>query len=109
MNRCQKHVEICLKAIIEIIRTIYAEVKILESISLPEHVDVLYEPLEDISTCIYFQKTAEEFTSDDIKVKTKLHFEKISNLKSIYNFAFVFRLFTTFSCIFNHNISCDCV
>lgn len=66
--RCHKHSEICLKSIIEIIRTIYAEVKLIESIPLPEHIEVMYEPLEELSTCIYFQKSIDQFTSDDIKV-----------------------------------------
>lgn len=64
-NRCAN----CLKSISEIIRMLYDEVKLLESNKLFEHIECMYEPLEDLSTCIYFQKDIDEFTSDDIKVR----------------------------------------
>lgn len=40
-------------------------------VSIPEHIEAMYEPLEELSTCIYFQKNINEFSSDDIKVKKK--------------------------------------
>lgn len=58
----------CLELISEIIQNIYGEVKLLESIALPEHIELMYEPLEDLSSSVYFQKNISEFTSDDIKV-----------------------------------------
>lgn len=52
----------------EIVRILYDEVKRLESILLPNHVESLYEPLEELTTCIYFQRSIEELSCDDIKV-----------------------------------------
>lgn len=54
----------------EIIRILYDEVKRLELILLPNHIESMYEPLEELTTCIYFQRNIDEFTSDDIKVNT---------------------------------------
>ncbi|XP_031639004.1 uncharacterized protein LOC116351090 isoform X2 [Contarinia nasturtii] len=58
--------QICLNTIIDLLHILYAEVKMLESIQLPDYTEMLYDPLEELSDCIYFQNS-ELFSSDHLK------------------------------------------
>lgn len=55
--------------------------KLLESIKLPDDIECIYEPLEDLETCIYFQNNINTYTDEDLKVsnqiKVKLREKKI--------------------------------
>lgn len=57
---------------IKLIQLIYNEVQSLERLPLPEHVEAKYQPLEDLSECIYFQRNVADFGADDIKVSFPL-------------------------------------
>lgn len=58
----------CLESIIKIIRLIYNEVLLMERIRLADHIELKYQPLEELDDCVYFQRNIDEFTVDDIKV-----------------------------------------
>lgn len=53
---------------IEIIRIVYAEVKLLELISIPEHMESVYDPLDELSNCIHFQENNVILSNDTFKV-----------------------------------------
>lgn len=40
----------------------------LDSIKLPEHIEIEYQPLEDLSSCVYFQENTETVTKEHLKV-----------------------------------------
>lgn len=61
-------VQKCLESTIKIIRLIYDEVLSLERIRFAKHIESKYQPLEDLSDCVYFQRNVAEFNVDDIKV-----------------------------------------
>lgn len=61
-----------MKAITEVIQITYDEVKKLELISIPIHIENIYEPLGKLSDCTMFQNDVETLTSDHIKVSYKL-------------------------------------
>lgn len=46
----------------------------MERIRLPEQIESKYQPMEDLSDCVYFQRNAAEYTADDIKVSEFLPF-----------------------------------
>lgn len=64
----------CLESIIELIQLIYADVKEIERIRLPEHIERNYQPLEELNDCIYFQKNINDLSSDDLKVCKYINF-----------------------------------
>lgn len=54
--------------LIDIIKRIYEDTKYLERTKLPTQVEEIYQPLEDLSNCEYFQKKIEDFSAQDVKV-----------------------------------------
>lgn len=58
----------CLNIIIEVNSLIYNEIKYLETINLPSHVENYYESLQELNGCVYFQNELTEATASDIKV-----------------------------------------
>lgn len=77
-SRLHDHNEIFFKSFKEIIHILYAEVKILESISLPDYVEIMYESLEELPDCIYSEKNTIDhlkviYIQNDNNTKTNIH------------------------------------
>lgn len=69
LNRYSKQGQICVNMIVDVIRILYTEIKVLEAIHLPDYIEMIYEPLEDeLSDCIYFQNS-ELLSAHQLKVK----------------------------------------
>lgn len=74
----------CIKNVIEIIKLIYEDTKYLERIKLPTDVEEMYQPLEDLSNCEYFQKNLDDSSTQDIKVMKRMFLiSKLLNIKNI--------------------------
>lgn len=58
----------CIHSIIEISKIIFEVAKSLEESMLPPRIASLYEPLDDLDGCSYFERNIEEFSTKDIKV-----------------------------------------
>lgn len=80
--------QIYLKSITEIIRIIYAQVRTLESHSLPDIAEILYEPLEELPACMN-PNGREVLTIDHFKVVysfTEFHLTNECNFGKMNNF-----------------------
>ncbi|XP_055323176.1 uncharacterized protein LOC129578502 isoform X2 [Sitodiplosis mosellana] len=66
-SRLHDRSQIYLKSITEIIRILYAQIRILESVSLPDIVEIMYEPLEELPVRMKFPENIEVFTTDHLK------------------------------------------
>lgn len=66
-SRLHDRSQIFVKSITEIIRILYAQVRTLESHSLPDMAEILYEPLEELPVCMN-PNGREVLTTDHLKV-----------------------------------------
>lgn len=58
-----------MEKITRIIQIIYDEVKQLELISIPIHIENLYEAVGELSECLFFQNGTETIRIDHINVR----------------------------------------
>lgn len=60
----------CIQSIVDISKLIFTVTKTLEATTLPPHIAELYQPLDDLEGCTYFERDINEFTTNDFKVSS---------------------------------------
>lgn len=76
----------CIQSIVDISKLIFTVTKTLEATTLPPHIAELYQPLDDLEGCTYFERDINGFTTNDFKVSSSLLVESLIFMMLIESF-----------------------